>query len=195
MVYAGASKAQIAKALDVHRNTVTNWTNAPEFADALAALQTDRVGAVRVRRAQQTNSFTDRIAKLADRSLASIEKAVDRNEPISVIQRTELREYLGEFRAMRNEERIDNGDNMQKHQHQVSGAVQHHHVHSVRNKAFKDYLQEQINGNVIDLGALEESQEQPVVALVERLLTDSNVLDTFAEEDRAQQFEATNERR
>ena len=184
LIFEGASKKHAATVLDVHRNTISNWCEAAEFREALAQLNGDRLGALRARRANQTISLADRVAKLADLAVTRAERSATLEGSVPLVQRQEVRDWLGEFRSLRAEERIDSGDNVQRHDHQVSGQVLHAHG-SVRNVSFKDYVTKAINTKIIDVKALEESTEEPVVALIERLLVDTDVLDTINEEDLA----------
>lgn len=65
----GATQAEIAKRVHVHRHTVKNWTAAPEWAAELRTRMGERVMSARFRRVHATEKITDRLAKLAGDAL------------------------------------------------------------------------------------------------------------------------------
>lgn len=189
LAFGGASNKLIATQLDVHRNTVSNWRDNPYFMEALAKLHGDRLGAMRARRAQQTSNFADRLAALADNALTTIEQKVKTGNPVALSDRQTLRDWMQEYRATRQEERIDSGDNGVRVQHSgvvgvgVFGEV--NHTHSIKGSSFKEFTSKALRSKVIDIKAIEESKEEPLVALVEAVLGDTDLLDIIQEEDRA----------
>lgn len=187
LVYGGSSKKAIAKALGVHRNTVSNWCDAPPFQQALASLHGDRLGAMRARRAVHTNQLTDRVTALADSALKLAEKHAHDGEAVPVHLQLQARGWLAEFRALRAEERIDSGDNIQKHQHGhvVAGQIGVTATVSIKERSFKEFVHEHMNA--IDVDAIDVTGEELIVGLVERVLSDTDVLDTIHEENREAQ--------
>lgn len=186
-IFEGKSQSRIAEELGVHRNTIGNWMKHPEFLKKLEELSTAQRQTVRMRRIQQTNTFTERVARQADIAMKDVE-----SHPQSVVAQERARGWFEEFREFREQERIDAGENVQKHE--ISGMVGHVHG-SVRNGSFKDFLKNAIEKNVIDVEAIEADGEDAgdvVKALVQSALREGDILDVITEEDRQQALEEGN---
>lgn len=183
LIVQGLSKRAVATRLGVHRNTVNNWCDSVEFKKLEEQYHNDRVGALRTRRAQQTMVMTDRVAALTEKVIQRAESAAA-TTGLTVGDRQALRDMVSTFKDLRAEERIDTGDNVARHNHNhnVSGGLIHGHA-SVRAESFKDFVQKQLDAKVIDISALEEATQDPVVALVQRVLIDTPLLDDIAAED------------
>lgn len=186
LAVAGWSNKQIATELGVHRNTVSNWKNHPEFQKRIAKSNNEHAEIVRQRRARETNMLNDRIAKLSADAIERVEK-----KPQDAHAVRDMKALLEEYRAMRGEERQDIGDNVQRHE--VSGSVQHSHEHSVRGMSFKELMKSAMaKHNIIDVTAVEVI-ENPLLALAniaQQTVLRDGVLDEIAEEDHAEAVRA-----
>ncbi len=181
MVFKGASQRAIAQELHVHYNTIGNWLKRPEFMQRLTELSGAQHAQVRLMRIQQTNTFTSRIAKLADTTLKNAEE-----HPNSAVAAEKAITWLEQFRGFREEERINSGENIQRHQ--ITGMVGHV-VAGARQASFKTFLQESIKSGAIDTDAIEatgDSAGDVITALVQAALRSGDLLDVITEEDRQQ---------
>jgi hypothetical protein len=169
LALAGWPKLRIAAHIGVNRNTVTSWCQAPEFVDRFHSEQEEHQLVTRQRRLREANRFADRLAAVAAKALDVAEK-----NPQHTASRFAARDWLSEFRAFRNEERTDSGENVQRHE--VIGAVQHQH--QLTNQSFKGFLTKAIDAGVVDAEIIEGDNVQEVlVTAVRDALVDSDALD------------------
>lgn len=181
MLFKGVSQRGIATQLGVHYNTIGNWIKHPSFQQRLSEISAAHHAQVRMQRIQQTNMFTSRVAKLADTTLKEAEA-----HPNSAVAAEKARSWLDEFRSFREEERVNSGENIQRHQ--ITGMVGH--VHSgVRQASFKNFLENAIDKGIIDVESIETTGDNAgdiVAALVQHALRAGDMLDVITEEDRQQ---------
>lgn len=178
LTFKGFGPKKIAERVNVHRNTITNWQKHPEFLKRLEAMTAETRRTVRLRRAQQTNAFTERIVKIADKALTKAEE-----NPKSYQAKEEAREWLGMYREFRDEERIDAGENITRIEHQ--GALDHNH--GVRAESFKGFLKGVIEDGVIDVEAIDVEGDDAgavIEAVTQAALTAGDLLEDITEEDR-----------
>lgn len=182
-VIAGNSNVAIAKELGVHRKTVENWKKHPTFLARLEEMVLDQRHTVRLRRIRQTNALTERTEALVEKAFKVAEE-----KPESMIAQERAMNWASEFRAFREQERIESGENVQRHE--VSGVIGHAHlVGSVRNGSFKEFLTQAIDSKVIDVESIEvegDDAEAVVKGVLQAALRDGNILDIITEEDRQQ---------
>jgi hypothetical protein len=198
----GIAKTQIAKKLDVHRNTIRLWcTNSLFVAEANYRLNEHKAGK-RIRRLRATNIINDKLERVAVGMVSLLEHDLkiddttgrpkgEINEKTTKNIRV-MRELLHEFRSMRGEERQDFGDDIKKiaiNKHQtITGDVQVVHQ-GVNNTPFVDYLRRSLDSKVIDVESIEVPPEAKEGTLLlkaaEAMLVDTALLDEIDAEDKA----------
>jgi len=183
-VVAGIPKTQIADKLGVHRNTVNNWCKHPEFVARVRELTDDRVNTTRQRRHVETQLFTDKIAKAAHTML---DVAIKNPKDGTAVRAA--REWLGEYRSFRAEERIDTGDNVAHVKHEHEGSV--NHSHTLSTKSFKGFMQEALGSNIIDAECIEANDVHGIILqATQQALVEGTLLDDLAEEERHLKLDA-----
>jgi len=65
LVAIGMPKAQIARALGVHRNTVNGWCATPAFVAAVQERLAERISTTRLRRMAETSAHGDHLHRIA----------------------------------------------------------------------------------------------------------------------------------
>lgn len=181
-VLAGWPKKQIAEDLGVHRNTISNWCAHPEFQARVREQQGEHQLATRQRRLRETNMFTDRLARLASKQLDAVEKF-----PMDDRAIRRARDFLTEYREFREQERIDSGENIQRHQHAVIGEVNHNV--QVTSQSFKSFLEDAITSGVIDVEAIDTSDAHALMtSLTQQALLETDLLDRLTEEEARAKF-------
>lgn len=195
LMIAGIPKTTIARELKVHRNTIGKWTSNPTFISKLRADLNEHVGVTRQRRLMETNNLNNKLSKLAsnavDRVLALEEKieageTVDAKKVGNAIRN--MREYFHEFRAFREEERKDVGDDVKRIETRgtmhFSGEMNVNHT--TNDTAFSDFLADNLEKGIIDADILEEVDSTKVLPkAVEHVLIETDILDIIDEEDLA----------
>lgn len=181
----GASVRAIAQELGVHWNTVQTWRSHPEFQQRLARLAREYAQTTRFRRVHETGVFTSAISRQLVKVLDRLENAAE-----SVPQDVHLLQvFLREFRAMRQCESQDFGDNVQRYE----GAI---HVHGLGSEAsrpmgsqeetferFLDRAEVKVDRKVIDSAA---TPQEALQALIEQVIEGTDLVDQVQEEDLAQ---------
>lgn len=202
LILFGMPKQQVAKEIDVHRNTVNNWCADPRFIAMLNQRMNEHKAATRVRRLRATNTMTDKIERVTLALLNDVEDTLhidDSGKPhIADADREKLgkgvrlfRELGFEFREMREQERKDYGDDIKKvavnQQTTITGDVNVQH-HGVNDVPFADFVRKAMQEKVIDAESFElpqgSSSGQLLLKTAERVLTDTDLLDRLAEEDK-----------
>lgn len=195
LMIAGIPKTAIARELRVHRNTIGKWTSNPEFISKLRADLNEHIGVTRQRRLMETNNINNKMSKLAtnavDRVLALEEKmaageTVDPKKMGNAIRN--MREFFHEFRAFREEERKDVGDDVKRIE--TRGTMHHYGdvnvSHTSNDTAFSDFLADNLEKGIIDADILEEVDTTKVLPkAVEHVLIETDILDIIDEEDMA----------
>lgn len=160
MVLRGFPQTQIARELEVHKNTIWAWVHHPIFAKRLEDELREFATSSRLRRYRVTGALTDTLSNMAVKALKEAE-----SKPSSMKRLSIARAWLSEFRSMRNEERLNFGDSTENHAFQ--GQLHHSgNVTTMSNQSFKQFLQQQIADGVID-AELVNKQPNPKAALVE----------------------------
>ena len=101
------------------------------------------------------------------------------------------REILAEFRAMREEERKDFGDDVKRIETRgqlvIGGEVSV--THTTHDASFKDFITAKLDDGVIDVDALEDTDEAELLPVaLEQVLIEGEILDVIEEEDRAEEI-------
>lgn len=174
---AGWPKTQIAAKIERHRNVITRWCSAKPFQERVAERRQDNEATVRQRRVHETNLFADRIARLASKALDKAE-----TKPDDAFARNTAREWLSEYKSFRDQERVDLGDNIQKHEHAIAGQVSH--THAISQSSFKGFLEGAIASGAIDAECVEGDAHSMITALTQQALLETDLLDQLAEADR-----------
>lgn len=190
LILIGIPKLQIARELGVHRNTVNNWCAHPIFHAETQKLYREHVASTRVRRLMETNRFNTRIAKLASRYLTMVEDGVDPTKPDKKLDNADIRtarEWLSEYRNMREEERKDIGDNVKRVESRshvvLDGEIRHEHT--THDSSFREWMNANLEDGVIDVDDVDAPENANVLsAAVQQTLMDSDILDVIDEEDR-----------
>jgi hypothetical protein len=186
-ISAGYPKSLVAQQVGVHRNTITRWIADAVFQRRMIEQSSDIQESAKQRRVQETIKITDKLARIANRHLDSLDKPVDQATGAQrVANFEEIRAttaLLAEYRDFREQERDDNGERyVQKHQHAISGKVEHNVL--VTHASFKGFLEETIAKGVIDTTALEGlTPEDMLTALTTQALLRTDILDELTEED------------
>jgi hypothetical protein len=172
----GFPNTQIAAELDVHRNTIMAWCKHPVFAKRLEEELLEFARDSRLRRVRATTVFTDRISNLATRSLKTLEK-----NPKSMQAISRVKALLGEFRAMRNEERLNYGEATENHS--VIGSITHNgRVTTMSSVSFKEFLKDGIQNGVINAKLVSEAagkdgnKKAALVEAVQQALVDGELI-------------------
>jgi hypothetical protein len=206
LIMFGMPKQQVAKQLDVHRNTINNWCADTRFIAALNQRMNEHKAATRVRRLRATNTMNDKIERVTMALLTDVEETLkidkDTGKPnINDSDREKLgkglrlfREMNFEFRETREQERKDYGDDIKKvavnQQTTITGDVNVQH-HGVNDTPFADYVRKAMHDKAIDAVAIELPNNAPDGALMlkaaEHVLMDTDFLDKLAEEDKMQE--------
>lgn len=187
MTLRGYTKVQIAEELGVSRQTIHEWANAQAFWKRLDEERYEIQVATRHRRLRATTVFGDRVTSIADAALKRAEREVKKHKG-RVTDRTTrtVKEYLGQFRDMREVERVEYGENVQKHA--IVGAVQHNHsgaISSSANQSFKSFLTQQLESGVVnaELVAVQPDMTRAVIEAMQQSLTEGELLREFDRED------------
>lgn len=160
MALRGIPKLQIASELDVHRNTISAWCKHPVFAKRMEEELTEFAASSRLRRIRATTGFTDRVQSLAFKALTEAEKNPKSGRAIG-----RVRAFLGEYRAMRNEERLNYGDSTENHT--FNGSLHHSgQVQTMSTTSFKQFLQQGIESGEINAKLVAQAGDKKA-ALVE----------------------------
>ncbi len=193
MRLAGLPKAAIARELKVHRNTINTWTANPEFITKLRAEFGEHTGITRQRRLMETNNLNNKISSLASSAVdrvIELEKKVKAGEtvaPVKLINAIRnMREFTHEYRAFREEERKDIGDDVKRIETRgtmhFSGEVGV--SHTTNDTAFSDFIADSLESGAIDVDILEDVDPQAVLSkIVEQVLIGTDILDVIDEED------------
>lgn len=174
----GFPNTQIANDLEVHRNTINAWVKHPSFAKRLEDELTAFARDSRLRRMRATTTFTDRISNLAAKTLKDAEK-----NPKSGRALQRARAWLGEFRSMRNEERLNYGDSTENHS--INGMVQHSgQVATMSAMSFKQFLQHGVETGVIDAKLVSQAgnKKAALVEAVQQALVDGELIRALDQE-------------
>lgn len=168
----GYPKTRISEELKVHYNTIYNWTKHPAFVQRLREELDEHATSTRLRRVRTTSLLNDTVSNQAVKALQEAQR-----KPKSFRSASMASLWLREFRAMRNEERLNFGESTDNRN--VKTAIQHSgHVSTTGNKSFKEFLQEQYNAGVIDaeiINSAEDAQEA-VIEAVQQVLTEGEYL-------------------
>lgn len=188
MIFRGYAKTDIAAELKKHRSTIQAWTARPEFITRLAEKRGEHVETIRARRVVQTSKFGDKAALLLNRALSRAIKS-----PSNPLHMNMARVWGSEFRAWREQERVDFGDKVDRTEVSFAGRVE---VNSRTSHEilFKDFLQAKLEDGLIDVEALPPASDAGslVAALVEQVIGDDpTVTDILHEEDRARAEEGS----
>lgn len=168
----GFPNLQIAEELEVHRNTISAWTKHPTFARRMQEELEEFAASSRLRRVRTTTVFTDRVSRLAEKALKTVEK-----NPKSGRGLSRLRALLGEFRAMRNEERLNYGDSTENHT--FNGSLHHSgQVQTLSSTAFKQYLRQGIENGEINAQLIAQAggKKAAIVEAVQQMLVNGDVI-------------------
>ena len=194
LILVGLPKVQIARQLDVHRNTINNWTGHPVFIARAQQQLREHAATTRTRRMMETTSMANRVAKLAQKALQRAEDSIEEDEDgdVDLGALSAARQWMAEYRLLRGEERTDFGDDVKRVEHRgafahvVGGEVEV--KHTTHDASFKDFLHSQLSGGIIDVDAIdiEGSTDEAVVLAeaVQHALIDGDILDIIDEEDR-----------
>jgi len=168
----GFPNLQIAKELDVHRNTISAWTKHPTFDRRMREELEEFAKNSRLRRIRSTTVFTDRISNLAAKALKAAEKNPKSGRSIS-----RAKAWLGEFRAMRNEERLNYGDSTENHTFNGSMNV-NGQVQTMSSTTFKEFLKSGLETGVINaqLVAKAGNRKAALVEAVQQALVDGELI-------------------
>lgn len=170
LLLVGLPKTQIAAQLRVNRRTILRWTKDPVFIAEYNLRHNDHVATTRQRRLRESNMFADRVSKLASNALKDVEAKP--NDPIA---HNTAQSWFGEFRAWRDQERQDFGDNVRHHH--VSGAVavgvvgRVEHVHASTQIDFSEYLVQAIDDGIIDVDSIDMDHPEQMVREYDRTVT------------------------
>jgi hypothetical protein len=190
-VVAGWPKTQIADHLKRTRQTIINWCQHEKFVARIQEHNDDRLGTTKQRRVVETTLATDRVMRIgtkllekAEKQLLDEEKGIGKGMDGMTFDRA-LR-ALGSYQQLRNEERINSGENVQKFQHNVQGVVGHLHQHSVTQSSFKGFLTEAMKKKAIDVNTEidGETGQDALLQLSEMAFGDSDVLDEIAKAEK-----------
>lgn len=200
----GMAKMQVAKKLDVHRNTINNWCADQRFIAESNLRMREHMGAKRIRRMKSTNLLGDKIERVTMALISKVETQLDiDDDPNSKTYgqpkgdftkemgsslRT-FREMNYEFRETREQERKDFGDDIKKvainSQHTITGDVAITHS-GVNETPFVDFIKRALNERTIDVNAIEMKESnggQLLLATIENLLVDTDLLEQINDED------------
>lgn len=202
MVLIGTPKAVIARELEVHRNTINNWCQDPRFIAEANQRVREHQSSKRLRRMMTTNQINDRVERVlnaATREMA--EKVTDdgkfkAGQRISGEEMRTMREIAYEYRAFREEERKDFGDDVKKiamqSQHTLTGDV--HVTHSINDTPFKEFFKQAVERKIIDVESIEgETQGHLLLEAATQVMQETDILDIIEEEDRASEALVANE--
>lgn len=167
MAIDGVSEVQIAKELKVTRKAVYNWKKHPEFRAAL-------------RERAEGNGLTTKMRRISEISLAAnllVRKG------IVALEKGDLNKalpMLREFRAFRQDERQEYGEQAARIGLEVSGGVEHQHEHKRVDLPFKKFLE--TNAHLIDVKPELPPNEQ-LADVTLQLLQKTDLLDQLHAED------------
>lgn len=178
----GWTKTAIAKELGKHPNTITAWTNHPTFLKKLQDAMLEFSTATRLRRMRMTTMVNDRIANLGIDAIKAAEKA-----PHSLRKQTLARNWLSEFRSLRNEERLNFGESTDNRN--VNTNMNHTGHITAGSRTFKEWMKEHADKGVIDaslVGNAKDGQEA-VIEAVTHILVEGEYLAEVDKEGREKQ--------
>lgn len=194
LVLQGLSKSAIARQLGVHRNTINNWCAHPKFIAEGNQRLREHVSAKRQRRMVETNLFGDRLARLAAHQVEKLEEDMKQNRALGGDDLRRMRELMFEYRAFREEERKDFGDDVKRvsvtstNTTSITGDVNVRHT--VAATPFGEFVKQAMDEGAIDAEAIEsadgESKGKQILELAERVLTDTTLLDALQDEENAE---------
>lgn len=195
LLVAGRSKVDIAKELKIHRNSILVWLKHPEFVERFKEHAHVTLAEAAGRRALQTSNILDRTYGLLDKALkraeAPVKKGEDDGEGGDLILRSNVRQWGAEYRAWREQERIELGQTASKQEggtnvFNITGGI-HVDNSNTQQLSFKQFLLDRIKDGRIDpedLPPAEEAGELVSAALIQALDDDPGVIDAIHEEDR-----------
>ena len=171
LIIKGLSKEHVSKEIGVHRNTVSNWLKQPLFVKKLKEALEEFATTSKLRRIHTTVAYTDSVTRLATKSLMAAEK-----KPTSGRLANRAGYWLGQFRSLRNEERLNFGESTDNRN--VSNNVHHSGHVSTSSRSFKEYLKEQAAAGVIDAEIVgnQENGAAGVIEAVQQLLVEGEYL-------------------
>lgn len=191
MLLNGMPKKHIADTLGVHRNTINNWCSDSRFVEAANKRVREHQASKRLRRMMATGAITDVTEGLTAKAITVIQKHMEDGKTVldkEVGQGMRFfRELAYEYRAFREEERKDFGDDIKRVQvqgsHNVTGEITV--VQSVDNIPFRDYMKKAIDDGVIDVEEIQgDNNGQLLLKAAEHMLVDTDLLEDIEREDR-----------
>lgn len=190
LILEGKQVKEIAKDCDIHRNTVRNWMQAPEFVTTLMTRLEEFKVSKRFARLKLTSKTVDNIGTIIEDMLEQRASGEVPEDEFNLYDYDSLSGWLKEWRAMRQEERKDFGDHVEKIEKRIGvhieggiglfGQVNHTHTHDV---SLVDAMKQAIPvGTVIEAESIEEATGDALMIAA----THEGLLDTILEEEAAQ---------
>lgn len=172
LILRGFSKLKIAEELGVHRNTINNWCKHPTFVRRMSDELNEFTTTTRLRRVRTTSIVTDTVSNMTVKALKNAEK-----KPLSLKAQHLAKGWLGEFRSMRNEERLNFGESTDNRN--VNTQMHHSGQIATGSRSFKEYLQEQVDRGVVDAQIVSEAgnPQEALVKAVEHVLVEGDYLE------------------
>lgn len=177
MVMRGVSVRKIAEEIGVHFNTVQRWKTHQVFMRRMMDEKYEHAATTVLRRTRVTTVINDTISNMALKALTEAEK-----HPTSSKKLKRVKDVLAEFRAMRNEERLNFGESTNNSS--VSSNVRHSGHVSTGSKSFRDFLSESAAKGFIDVEAIsqKENGQEALIEAVAQALIGSDYIDKVDQE-------------
>lgn len=180
----GVPIAKIARQLNVHRNTIYNWLGEELVRKEIQRREGERMEQVERRRKLETEILADQVSRLTFKTMDDLTK-----NPRSSVTLNRFQQYAKEFRAWRQEERLDagfgqNGPQKHLHLHQHAGDDPSNSKKATANMSFKKFIQDGLQK--VELKTLPQASDagELVKQVLREQLMNGDLIDKLDEEDR-----------
>jgi hypothetical protein len=186
LIIKGWGDFKVAKALEVHRNTIANWRATPEFWSFVMAEAREYVKRTRFKRVHETGAIANQLATQAKKRLAAINKRGDGLLHSNEINAAQM--FLREYREYRDRESADFGDNVKRIEGILhvgvsdSSSGRGYAIGDKGAQSFKEFVEahsEKLPERLIE----GTTQEEALVGITRELLRETPILDDLYDED------------